>query len=274
MPPPFKPMTRSDSVSDEQQVPQLVQRTNSDGVTSENHVSKILVRTTVDPIPHLTSQTTRFPPALQPLKVSSSGLKTTMVSGQPGPRSVFFTTTKFVGAASVTNHAVRANSPTTVQTAFVLPQTRGNEKQIITSISHQNPPTLLFRPTSQQVQSSLLTQQQINLVKGVHPPQLQSHRPSITASFLPPELMSQQTFMAQSLPRPQNPFSDGSVLALHSVAQPVGTSLSVTNTAQTVSVIKQQAIQSVSKDPNKPFTSITDILSGKEVKAELIELGE
>ena len=92
MPPPFKPASRSDSLTDEQQVPHLMQRANSDSVVPEFNNS--ISSADSPPQPRLLSPTTRLPPALQPLKISSATLKSAaaMIGGQTGPRSVFFTT--------------------------------------------------------------------------------------------------------------------------------------------------------------------------------------
>ena len=273
MPPPYKPLSRNDSLSDDpMQVPRLAQRTNSDGVLEENHsfdniAKNILTRTASsgDSSPRLLSPSTRLPPALQPLKVASTALKTSgsVLGGQTGPRSVFFTSTKFMGANAIPGQVVRANSPTTnAHTTFVLPQNR--DKQNNGSMSPSNPPTLLFHPSQQVRQSPLM--QHPNQVKSAQPPPLHSYKTTAITSLIPSgQVLSQAGIVVhpgQTVPQPKM-FSNDQQKELVATS-PAQVSAASVAMLQTVSVIKQQQQGGF----NKQFTSITDILSSKEIKSE------
>ena len=267
MPPPFKPTGRND---EEQAMPQ---RTHSDGlITNENQSNDISIKIqTTDGNTRLGSPKARVPPALQPLKAVSATLKNAgSASGvsHPGPRSVFFTTAKIVGTASVPGQITRLNSPTTTQANFLLPQTRINEKQNISS----TPPTLMFRPANHQIRPSPLTIQ--NQTPSALPPILQSQRSSVSGSFFPAtQIVTQGSFVVshvnpQVIPQAQKSFLSGQAASNTSV-----------NAAslQTVSVIKQQVVSSqnlLSQNTMKSFTSITDILSSKDNKNETINTGK
>lgn len=237
MPPPFKP-----GRTDEDQT----QRANTD----ENQASDVSIKIqTSDSNTRLSSPKARVPPALQPLKAVASTLKNAGSTGasHPGPRSVFFTTAKIVGSASVPGQITRLSSPTTTQAGFLLPQTRINEnKQNISS----TPPTLMFRPATHQIKPSPLTIQ--NQPPNSLPPILQSQRPAGAVSSYG---------------------SSTQATSIITQAQKLASSVSSLNNSgsglQTVSVIKQQAVSSQnnsspSHNSPKSFTSITDILSNKD----------
>lgn len=281
MPPPFKQSNKSESDdqkplrSQHQQqkslAPQLVHRTTSDSVLGVVKSESIEITAASDPILLLEKQnsspTTKLPPALQPMKVTSASYKsvTPIISGQPGAQSVFFTSAKLV-TQTMAEQGVKAGSPTTANGTFLMPQIAKTtkERQIRPTVVSA-PPTLLFRTTSQP-----LTQ-----VRNLQPSHLQNIK-TVT-----PIITNGQVFSSPNNIILQPVGQDTATVKLECNSTSTASSTVVfssqllipamTSAMQTVSVIKQQAASSdaAAKDM-KPFTSITDILSSKDSKADLL----
>lgn len=262
MPPPFKPKSESDSQS---VIPaRISSRTKSEGVTIDQKSADIQNQL-VKSLSHGSVSTSGlFPPILQPVKVGSNNSKAVTVnSTQQRVSSLFFTSTKLIGTASVSS----TNSPTTAKATFVLPSaSQLVDRQINGLATASIQPTLLFRP-AQQVASSN------NQPKG--PPQLQPFKTTAVTNFISANQLTQASVVVTSgtetnlenlkeISQATPPLQTvkGSV---QQIISPIPFT-AATSVLQAVSVIKQHTVTQppniVIKD-NKPFTSITDILSNK-----------
>lgn len=278
MPPPFKQTNKSESGPDEpkqssnhiqqSQQPkpiqsQLVRRTNSDGILRNDSVDSLN-----DPIKSENSPTTKLPPTLHPIKVTSANYKgvTPIISGQPGAQSVFFTSAKLV-AQTIASQVAKAGSPTTAQGTFAMSQNAKTIEKKQQQSTAPVPPTLLFRAG-----------QPLTQVRNLQPAQLQSIK-TVT-----PIITNGQVLSATNNIILQPVGQDSATIKLEGnmVSTTNSTSAAIlsspllipatANAMQTVSVIKQQAVSAddvITKDM-KPFTSITDILSSKDSKVDLL----
>lgn len=261
MPPPFKPKSESDSQS---VIPaRISSRTKSEGVTIDQKSADIQNQLVKSLSQGSVSTSGLFPPILQPVKVGSNNSKAVTVnSTQQRVSSLFFTSTKLIGTASVSS----TNSPTTAKATFVLPSaSQLVDRQINGLATASIQPTLLFRP-AQQVASSN------NPPKG--PPQLQPFKTTAVTNFISANQLTQASVVTSgtetnledlkeiSQATPPLQTVKGSV---QQIISPIPFT-AATSVLQAVSVIKQHTVTQppniVIKD-SKPFTSITDILSNK-----------
>jgi len=278
MQPPLKQSnSRPESISEEEQkpfhltqqngkpMPQLVHRANSDGallVTDPSEISAMPIPQTnnVERTPNIV---TGAPPALHPLKsVTSFKGVTPIVAGQPGSHSVFFTSAKLV-AQTIPGQVVKAGSPTTAQTSFVMqPNTikpLGGDKNAIrpngTGPTTQQQPTILFRPTGQPTAGLSPQQVEQQNIKTVTPILANGQLINTHANILFTQTLDKTDHVrtGEKLSAPSTLLAASSDIV----------STLIPNTLQTVSVIKQPN-PSVIADMTKPFTSITDILSSKQ----------
>ena len=255
------PQSRTESFSEDEQ--KVFQQPNTNSQIVHNSEGALLV---TDPSEISAKDNTTSLPSLQSLKPSvSSSFKgvSPIIAGQPGAHSVFFTSAKLVPQPI---YGAKTTSPTTAgQTTFMVPQStlKPMDKKAIhpngaTSIQ---PPTILFRSGGTTQSITALSNQQIGHNIKTVTPLLQANGQVISTNanlIFTQNLIktNPSKMLEQKLITPTTNF-----VGANSDMTPASTSL------QTVSVIKQPPAQeNLNVRETKPFTSITDILSSKDVK--------
>lgn len=207
-------------------------------------------------------------PSLQSLKPSvTSSCKgvSPIIAGQPGAHSVFFTSAKLVPQPIYGGHIAKTTSPTTTgQTTFMVPQNtlKPLDKKAIRpngGASIQPTPTILFRSGGTTQSITALTNQQIGHNIKTVTPLIQANGQVISTNA--------NLLFTQNLVKTNPSKTLEQKLTTTPITNFVDTNVEVTSvptTLQTVSVIKQPSQEKVKE--SKPFTSITDILSSKDMK--------
>ena len=265
--------SRTDSFSEDEQkvlqqpnttnIPsQLVHKVNSDGVLLVTDPSEISAKPNNSE--HNINLTGGCLPSLQSLKPSATSFKgvSPIIAGQPGAHSVFFTSAKLVPQPIYGGQVTKTTPPTTTgQTTFMVPQNtlKPLDKKAIRPIGGApiQPSTILFRSGSTSQPIAALTNQQIgHNIKTVTNGQVISTHANLVFTQTLVKSNPSET-MEQKFITPTNFIAATSDM----VTTLVPASL------QTVSVIKQPLYEGMNnKKETKPFTSITDILSSKDIK--------
>lgn len=252
-------------------LPQLVHRANSDGALLVTDPSEISAKPAQQPA-NLDNNNPNppLPPALHPLKVTATNFKgvAPIVTGQPGAHSVFFTSAKLV-AQTIPGQVVKSGSPGVAQATFMIPPNtniRPVDKKSLKppiAVPTSQQPTFLFRSAGQQVQ-------------GINPQsqssqQVQHNLKTVTPIIANGQLINTHAniVFTQTLDKTDLSKQIDTKLPAHPTLFAASSDI-VANALQTVSVIKQPntTTELVTKD-TKPFTSITDILSARDVKPSL-----
>ncbi|XP_066914155.1 forkhead box protein K2-like [Clytia hemisphaerica] len=270
--------SRSESLSEEEQkpfqqngknIPGLVHRANSDGVLLVTDPSEISSKPMqqVNNFEH--NVITGGPlPGLQTLKTTTTTFKgvTPIVTGPPGAQSVFFTSAKLV-PQTMAGQVIQAGSPTTAgQTTFMVPQ--NTLKPLDKKVIHHNgipatQPTILFRSAANPSLPHQQLKQIGQNIKTVTPFLANGQVLNTHANIVFTQQTSIKSEPTKTIEHNKLPTPPGALLATATsdiLATLVPTSL------QTVSVIKQPTTDLSAIREAKPFTSITDILSSRDVK--------
>ena len=264
--------SRKDSFSEDEQkvlqqpnttnIPSLVHKVNSDGALLVTDPSEISAKPNNPE--HSINLTGGCLPSLQSLKPSATSFKgvSPIIAGQPGTHSVFFTSAKLVPQPINGGQVTKTTQPTTTgQTTFMVPQNtlKPLDKKAIrpNGGAHIQPSTILFRSGSTSQPIAALTNQQIghNIKTVTNGQVISTHANLVFTQTLVKSNPSEST--EHKFITPTNFIAATSDM----VTTLVPASL------QTVSVIKQPLYEGMSnKKETKPFTSITDILSSKDIK--------
>ena len=270
--------SRTESFSEDEQ--KVFQQNNNTNISSHGNTDGSLLVTDPSEISAMSmSNRTNEPltpgshlPSLQSFKPSANTFKggvSPIIAGQPGAHSVFFTSAKLV-PQPIYGQTIKSNSAATVTSqTFMVPQNtlKPLDKKVPirpNGGTPLQPPTILFR-SSGTGQPISINQGNNHTIKTVTPILTNGQVISTHGNLLftqtlvktNPSKIVEQKFAA----------APPSLIAASSdILATVGSTSA--SSLQTVSVIKQPPLHDNLNEikDSKPFTSITDILSTKDVK--------